>query len=103
MSAFNSSQLTFSAPGPGCWEVDSTHIPRPFTVFVREAWMKAFPKGFSESTARYGSLLDHLKPAEVNGFIYQQPVAFGAPPGAKMPTVWGRPLVVAHSRGRDRE
>jgi phosphohistidine swiveling domain-containing protein len=75
----------FDAPGPGPWEAETTHFPRPITRFAADAFVRAFPLGFAEGTARYGLLLSHFKAALVNGFFYQQPVAFGAPPGAAGP------------------
>lgn len=80
-----SAKVRFDAPGPGPWEAETTHFPRPMTRFTSEAFLRAFPRGFAEGTERYGLLLSHLKPAIVNGFFYQQPVAFGAPEGALGP------------------
>ncbi len=77
--------LKFEAPGPGPWEAEGAHFPRPMTRFATEGFLRAFPAGFAEGSARYGLLLSHLKPAVVNGFVYQQPVAFGAPEGALGP------------------
>lgn len=75
----------FDAPGPGPWEAETTHFQRPVTRFGGDAFVQAMPRGFAEGTARYGLLLSHFNTALVNGFIYQQPVAFGAPPGAAGP------------------
>ena len=75
----------FTPPGPGPWELDTAHFPRPFPKFALDRVMDGFVRGFSEGSANYGLLLSHLQPAIVNGFWYQQPVAFGAPPGAKGP------------------
>jgi pyruvate,water dikinase len=75
----------FVAPGKGPWELETAHFPRPISRFAGELFIRAFPKGFAESSARYGLLLSHFKGALVNNFIYQQPVAFGAPEGAEGP------------------
>jgi pyruvate,water dikinase len=75
----------FAPPGPGAWEIENTHMTRPVTRFVGEIFTRAMPRGFKQSTARYGVLLSHLDTKLVNGFIYTQPVPFGAPPGAKGP------------------
>ncbi len=72
-------------PDKGPWELDSTHFSRPFAQFGQKAYHDGFVRGFSEGTARYGLLLDHLEPAFVNGFLYNQPVAVGAPKGAMGP------------------
>lgn len=77
--------VKFEAPGPGPWEIDATHFPRPASRFGHDAVEAGFAKGFAYSCARYGLLLDRLQPGVVNGFLYNQPVPFGAPPGATKP------------------
>jgi pyruvate,water dikinase len=52
------------------------------TLLAQAAFMEGFPKGFSEGTARYGVLLDHLEPGFSQSFFYNQPAAVGAPKGA---------------------
>lgn len=79
------SDVTFDPPGKGPWELESTHSPRPFTRFLGPAYCRALPRGFAAGTARYGLLLTHIQPALVNGFLYQQPVAYLAPKGAMKP------------------
>lgn len=76
---------TFEAPGPGAWELETAHFPKPFPKFGLEGLQRAFKKGFMEGTARYGLLLSHMELRLVNGFLYQQPAPFGAPAGAKGP------------------
>ena len=76
---------TFEAPGKGPWELETTHSARPMTRIAQAAFLGGFARGFSEGTARYGVLLDHLEPAFVHSFFYNQPVAVGAPPGAMGP------------------
>lgn len=78
-------QQVWEAPGPGPWEAEGAHFPRPIPHFAREAFRRAFKVGFAASTARYGLLLSHFEAEFVNGFWYQQPAAFGAPKGAKGP------------------
>lgn len=63
---------SYEAPGPGTWEQDSTHFPRPLTPFVSEVFPEGFKRGFKEGTARYGLLLSHLEPAVINGFMYNR-------------------------------
>ena len=79
------SDVTFDPPGKGPWELESTHFVRPFSRFLGPAYLEAMPRGFAAGTARYGLLLTHLEPALVNGFFYQQPVAYLAPKGAMKP------------------
>ena len=62
--------LTYQAPGPGTWEQDSTHFPRPATQYVFDVFREPFQRGFKEGSARYGLLFSHLEPALVNGFFY---------------------------------
>ncbi len=81
----DTSERTWAPPGPGPWEAEGVHFPRPITRFGREGFRRAFMKGFAESTARYGLLLSHFEVEFVNDFWYQQPAAFGAPKGAKGP------------------
>lgn len=78
-------ELRWEAPGPGPWEAEGAHFPRPIPHFGRLGFQRAFKKGFAESTARYGLLLSHFESEFVNGFWYQQPAAFGAPKGSKGP------------------
>ena len=62
----------YAAPGPGTWEQDSTHFPRPLTQYFFDVFPEPFMRGFKEGTARYGLLFSHLEPALVNGFLYYQ-------------------------------
>lgn len=77
--------LTWDAPGPGPWELETTHASRPWSMFVQEGFLEGFARGFQQGTARYGLMLSHIHPAFVNGFMYGQPRPFGAPPGASPP------------------
>jgi pyruvate,water dikinase len=76
---------TFEPPGKGPWELESTHSSRPMTRLAQAAFMEGFPRGFSEGTAKYGVLLDHLRPGFAQSFLYNQPAAVGAPEGAMGP------------------
>ena len=68
---------TFDAPGPGSWEQDSTHCPRPLTGYTFSLFKNEFPRGFAEGTARMGLLFSHLEPASVNGFMYYKMIPAG--------------------------
>lgn len=76
---------SFNPPGPGAWELETTHWSRPVTRFAQDATVDGFIAGFSASAARYGLMLNHLEPAFVNGFAYMRAVGFGAPKNAKGP------------------
>lgn len=78
-------ELRWEAPGPGSWEAETAHFPKPVPRFGRRLLVEAFREGFASGAARYGLLLSHFDVRFVNDFWYQQPVAFGAPPGAKGP------------------
>lgn len=77
--------LHFEAPGKGPWELESAHFPRPTSRFAREGFAEGFNRGFKATMARYGALLDHMELQIVNGWVYQQPVAYLAPKGAMKP------------------
>lgn len=73
MAAANSSSpLRFEPPGPGTWEQDPVHFPRPMTRYFQETHPPAFKKGTSEFARNYGMLIDGLQIAYVNGFGYNQ-------------------------------
>lgn len=72
----------FEPPGPGTWALDASHVPQPMCGFVLEALPEPFTRGFAESFARYGLLLDVLDVAFVGGFMYNQVRVVGAPPDA---------------------
>ena len=61
---------TYETPGPGTWEQDPTHFPRPVTQYAFDVFSEPFTRGFKEGSARYGLLFSHLEPALVNGFLY---------------------------------
>jgi phosphohistidine swiveling domain-containing protein len=72
-------ELTFAPPAPGTWFLDPTHFTRPVTRFHEEIFSEQFIRGFGESLRRYGSLLEYLDSAFVNGFFYYCPRPVGAP------------------------
>ncbi|HEX9277556.1 MAG TPA: PEP-utilizing enzyme [Casimicrobiaceae bacterium] len=80
-----SGALPFEAPSPGAWMLDGTHFTRPATRFVAELFPEPFRQGFGESLKRYGSLLEYLDWAFVNGCPYFCPRPIGAPSGAAGP------------------
>ena len=75
----------FNPPGPGAWELETTHWNRPVTRFTQEAMTGGFVRGFADGAARYGSMLSHLEPGFSNDFTYMRAVGFGAPPKAVAP------------------
>jgi hypothetical protein len=67
------SDLQFDPPGPGSWELDAVHFPRPVTRYWSEMHPDALKRGFREFTSYYGMLLDSLDYGYVNGFAYHAP------------------------------
>ncbi len=62
--------LRFDPPGPGTWNLDAVHFPRPVTRYWAETHPVPFSRGFGEFTRFYGMLLDTLNTAYPNGFAY---------------------------------
>lgn len=67
-------ELGFDPPGPGTWELDPVHFPRPATRYWTDMHPEAFRRGFSEFTRYYGMLIDRLDFRYVNGFAYKSVV-----------------------------
>jgi rifampicin phosphotransferase len=73
----NANPLHFEPPGPGSWELDPVHFPRPVTRYLTETHPEAFRRGVQDFTSFYGMLIDGLEYRSVNGFPYKtvHPVA----------------------------
>ena len=67
-----STRLTFEPPGPGSWEQDPVHFPRPMTRYFQETHPPSFKKGTNDFARFYGLLIDGLQMGYVNGFGYNQ-------------------------------
>ena len=63
----------FEPPGPGTWELDPVHFPRPVTAYYA-ATSPSFRRGTAEMMAFYGMPLAALLSEVVDGFVYGQPV-----------------------------
>jgi phosphohistidine swiveling domain-containing protein len=73
MTASDVSTLpTFEPPGPGSWEQDPVHLPRPMTRYFQETHPAPFKQGTNDFARFYGLLIDGLQIAYVNGFGYNQ-------------------------------
>ena len=77
-----SNELRFEPPGPGHWEQDPVHFPRPMTRYWQETHPPAFKKGTSDFSRFYGYLIEGVQIAYVNGFGYNQVMP---PPEAEIP------------------
>jgi rifampicin phosphotransferase len=74
MSAQAPTELRLDPPGPGFWDQDVVHFPRPATRYWTEMHPEPFKRGFRELTAFYGMLLDTIDYRYVEGFAYKQMV-----------------------------
>jgi phosphohistidine swiveling domain-containing protein len=68
----SATKLHFEPPGPGTWEQDPVHFPRPMTAYWQDMHPPAFKKGTNDFARFYGMLIDGLQVAYVNGFGYNQ-------------------------------
>ena len=71
MSVEAASELRFDPPGPGFWEQDAVHFPRPVTRYWAEMHPEPFTRGFRELTSYYGMLIDTLDYRYLDGFAYK--------------------------------
>ena len=67
-----STELRFEPPGPGSWEQDPVHFPRPMTRYFQETHPPSFKRGTNDFARFYGMLIDGLQIGYVNGFGYNQ-------------------------------
>ena len=75
-------KLQFEPPGPGPWEQDPVHFPRPLTRYFQETHPPAFKQGTNDFARFYGLLMDGIQISYVNGFAYIQRLAT---PDAEIP------------------
>ena len=66
----SATELLFEPPGPGSWDQDPVHFPRPVTHYWAEMHPEPFARGTHEFARYYGLLLAGLNIAYVNGFAY---------------------------------
>jgi rifampicin phosphotransferase len=70
MSGEGTTALHFEPPGPGSWNLDPVHFPRPVTRYWAEMHPEPFRRGTHEFMAFLGTPLDALETQYVNGFSY---------------------------------
>lgn len=96
MTDATSTDLRFESPGPGTWELDPVHFPRPVTQYWIDVHPAAFERGVKEFMAYYGTLLDGMAMQYINGFAYRAlvPVAEDELPlrFARADEVWAKKL-----------
>ena len=81
-------QITFEAPGPGSWMLDTTHHGRrPLTRYIQPLYLNMFVTGMPLLLDRYGLPLKEFRAALVNGCFYVRPMGIGEPesPGKEPP------------------
>lgn len=82
--------LDFPAPGPGSWFLDTSHLTTTCSGYSQELFATHFDRGFRACLRSYGSLLEAMPWAWVNGFPYYGLAFVGAPPEGDHPPreVW---------------
>jgi phosphohistidine swiveling domain-containing protein len=70
-SAQQGVDLPFEPPGPGTWELDTVHFPRPVTRYWAEMHPAPFRRGVAEFSRYYGMLLGGMQMSYVSGFAYR--------------------------------
>jgi phosphohistidine swiveling domain-containing protein len=65
-------KLSLEPPGPGSWEQDPVHFPRPVTRYFQETHPPSFKRGTNDFARFYGMLIDGLQMSYVKGFGYYQ-------------------------------
>jgi rifampicin phosphotransferase len=63
---------TFEPPGPGSWDLDALHFPRPVTAYWAQMHPEAFSLGYADMTAFYGAPFQTRRTTYVSGFSYGQ-------------------------------
>src|SRR5437764_5112286 len=61
-----STKLSLEPPGPGSWEQDPVHFPRPMTRYFQETHPASFKRGTNDFARFYGMLIDGLQIGYVN-------------------------------------
>ena len=72
MSAPTMQQLEIEPPGPGPWDLDPVHFPRPVTGYWAEMHPEPFALGYADFMAYYGVPVQTRLTAYPSGFCYGQ-------------------------------
>jgi phosphohistidine swiveling domain-containing protein len=62
----------FTPPGPGAWELESLHFPRPATRYLQETHPAPYKVGTHDFAKFFGLLTDGERIEFINGFAYVQ-------------------------------
>jgi pyruvate,water dikinase len=85
----------FEPPGPGSWELDAVHFPRPVTRYWAEIHPGALRVGVQDFARFYGLLIDGIDYRYVNGFAYKATVPVA---GDEVPKRFKRAEEVFHGK-----
>jgi pyruvate,water dikinase len=105
MAEHDDTQVVFTAPGPGFWELETTHHGlRPLSHLVRDAYVRGGEVGFASMLERYGLPLAGIQAELVEGCLYFRPrgVGEGSKPSAPPPTFVMKLLARLHPELRRR-
>jgi pyruvate,water dikinase len=70
--------VRFEAPGPGYWELETTHHGlRPLSHLIRDVYLRAGTAGFTALFERYGLPIASIDAATVEGCLYIRPKGVG--------------------------
>jgi rifampicin phosphotransferase len=72
MDTLTNKRPTFEPPGPGSWDLDALHFPRPVTAYWAEMHPEPFSLGYGDMMAFYGAPFQTRLTAYVSGFCYGQ-------------------------------
>jgi rifampicin phosphotransferase len=87
MSGDQKTALIFEPPGPGSWNLDPVHFPRPVTRYWTEMHPEPFLRGTHEFMTFYGTPIYGMETQYVNGFAYN---AMRPAPDAEIPERFAR-------------
>ena len=96
MSEHGTTALHFEPPGPGSWNLDPVHFPRPVTRYLVGDSARALPPWRAEFMAYLGTLIDTMETQYVNGFAYN---AMRPAPENEIPERFARAEVVWEAEG----
>lgn len=86
--------IEWHAPGPGPWGQDRAHFPASITAMLQAVYPSGMSRGFAETFADWGVLLDGFTLTFVNGFPYTQvtPIDAPGPHGQRTPDEIGHEI-----------
>jgi pyruvate,water dikinase len=83
---------TWEKPGPGTWELDSSHAGAAPTLIQRELYTEAIALGMKDGFAMFGAPLSHMEMRWIHGKLYRRlvPLVGGSKdlPPPPMPVLW---------------